>query len=278
MPLSNLQIRVIAGFIFFPALLLTTFDAPIFSLVMCVLLALSWNEYLRFRHQPTNFGEWINHYLKILLGSLPLLLMYFGFEVELGFALVAFSVQLSVIGSIIERGTIPALVEKMGFYILGICYLTVLFSILVLVQREYTGRQAIWFLLFVVGATDTGAYFVGKRAGKSPFFQNISPSKTQEGLLGGIASGIVVSILFYVVMSHYGFLIPKLWACIVLGIVISVISAFGDLFESMLKRFYGVKDSGSLIPGHGGILDRFDGVMFGVLPLYFFIVLRGGFR
>lgn len=127
------------------------------------------------------------------------------------------------------------------------------------------GMSVLVWLIIVVALTDTGAYFVGKSIGKTPFSPT-SPNKTLEGVLGGVAIATVAGAL-------YGtFLIP-LWLSLLISLATSVASVFGDLFESYLKREANVKDSGTLFPGHGGMLDRLDGYLFaGVMMV---ILLRG---
>lgn len=122
--------------------------------------------------------------------------------------------------------------------------------------REVGAKGAwFWLVLFCVWAGDTGAYYGGKRFGKHPL-SPLSPKKTREGLLVGIVCAILVAPL----MAH-GFGLP-LGKALILGVTVGIISPVGDLFESFLKRELGVKDLGTLLPGHGGVLDRFDSLLF----------------
>ena len=129
-----------------------------------------------------------------------------------------------------------------------------------------------WIVLLVLGvwAYDTGAYFIGKRFGKRKFLTHISPSKTYAGLIGGIVAATVVSGLILVGLGQ-----PAVSALIV-GPLVSLAAQAGDLAESMLKRAAGAKDSGTLIPGHGGVLDRVDSFLFAapVLALYVVAAFR----
>ncbi|MGI8588448.1 MAG: phosphatidate cytidylyltransferase [Chloroflexia bacterium] len=127
-----------------------------------------------------------------------------------------------------------------------------------------------WWLLLVVLATaaaDTGAYFTGRAFGKRKLIPHISPNKTWEGFWGGLALCVVTVALFSVPMGIPAWHVPLLGAAIALGSVI------GDLCESMLKRSFGAKDSGRLIPGHGGLLDRLDSIMFVLLVVYGYMSL-----
>jgi phosphatidate cytidylyltransferase len=111
------------------------------------------------------------------------------------------------------------------------------------------------WLLITVAIADTGAYFTGKAIGKTKF-SDTSPNKTLEGVFGGI---IIATILG----TYMGLYIAPFWTALVVTLLTATASVFGDLFESYLKREAGVKDSGDILPGHGGILDRIDGYLFG---------------
>ncbi|MDW0109197.1 phosphatidate cytidylyltransferase [Sporosarcina aquimarina] len=141
-----------------------------------------------------------------------------------------------------------------AFYVgLGFFYLTA--------TRE-AGLIFIIYALVIVWTTDSGAYFVGRKIGKNKLWPDISPNKTIEGFIGGIISAVVFAIIFQLIQpvaSSYLLLIG-------ITVIASIIGQLGDLVESALKRNYNVKDSGKLLPGHGGILDRFDSLLF-VLPL-----------
>ena len=123
-----------------------------------------------------------------------------------------------------------------------------------------------WLLtaLMVVWAADTGAYFSGRRFGKRKLSPNISPNKTVEGLVGGLLLAVVVGVLLSL---FAGASVEQLPAVALVSAIAALFSVVGDLFESLLKRHAGVKDSGHLIPGHGGILDRLDGVL-AALPAF----------
>ncbi len=123
-----------------------------------------------------------------------------------------------------------------------------------------------WLLtaLMIVWAADSGAYFVGRHFGKHKLAPRISPNKTVEGLVGGLVAGIAVGLAFG---WYAGIATAQLPALALVCFITVLFSVVGDLFESLLKRHVGVKDSGTLIPGHGGVLDRIDGVL-AALPVF----------
>lgn len=130
--------------------------------------------------------------------------------------------------------------------------------------EEPNGHRWLLAALAIVWAADTGAYFVGRHLGRRKLAPVVSPNKTVEGLLGGVAAGVAVSLPF-ALFAKAG--VAELPLVALLAFATVLFSVVGDLFESLLKRHAGVKDSGHLIPGHGGVLDRIDGVL-AALPVF----------
>ncbi|HEY0310768.1 MAG TPA: phosphatidate cytidylyltransferase [Luteimonas sp.] len=129
---------------------------------------------------------------------------------------------------------------------------------------EADGHRWLFVALAIVWAADTGAYFAGRRFGKRKLSPRISPNKTVEGLVGGLVCGLVVALAF---APFAGARLGELPLVALAAFAAVLFSVVGDLFESLLKRHVGAKDSGALIPGHGGILDRIDGVV-AALPVF----------
>ncbi len=130
--------------------------------------------------------------------------------------------------------------------------------------KDY-GMAALFWLIVIVAVTDTAAYFTGKAVGRVPF-SPASPNKTLEGVLGGILVASIVGTLM-------GMAFLPFFKALIISIIVSASSIFGDLFESSLKRHADVKDSGNFLPGHGGVLDRLDGHLFGAVAMV--VLLRG---
>jgi phosphatidate cytidylyltransferase len=146
---------------------------------------------------------------------------------------------------------------------LPLMYPTASFLFLLTLYYEYGVMSLLWLLVIVAGA-DVGAYFVGKSIGKTKFCET-SPNKTVEGVLGGLVVATILGIIFAIDNI-------SLFGAIIISLVVALASVFGDLFESYLKREAGVKDSGDILPGHGGILDRTDGYLFGGVMML--VILR----
>lgn len=130
--------------------------------------------------------------------------------------------------------------------------------------EEFDGHLLL-MVFVLVWSTDTFAYLVGRKLGKHKLAPAISPGKTWEGLAGGIVGSILVALLFFKFSPFY-----DIWFYILSAIIVSVFGVLGDLFESKLKRLAGVKDSGKMLPGHGGFLDRFDSLLLVAPPFYVF--------
>lgn len=130
------------------------------------------------------------------------------------------------------------------------------------------GSKYIWLIFITAWGTDTFAYLAGNLFGKTKLSPNLSPNKTVEGSLGGILGSVLLTILF----SVY-FQIAPLWKLVILSSLSAIIAQFGDLAASKIKRMTNIKDYGFIIPGHGGILDRFDSILFTAPFVYYFVKL-----
>ncbi|KAB2337543.1 phosphatidate cytidylyltransferase [Cytobacillus depressus] len=157
--------------------------------------------------------------------------------------------------------------DDVAFSILATLYVGIGFYFFI--ETRESGLVYIFYSLFIIWATDSGAYFIGRAMGKNKLWPEISPNKTIEGSIGGVVCALIVAVLFILFTN----INATFWQLAIITIVLSVFGQIGDLVESALKRHYDVKDSGNIMPGHGGILDRFDSLLF-VWPLlhYFYLV------
>jgi phosphatidate cytidylyltransferase len=144
-------------------------------------------------------------------------------------------------------------------------------SMLLCRSTGYNGAIIIFWLFAVVWGTDTVAYFTGRSLGGPKLWPRISPKKTWSGAIGGLVGGVLLGCLLIMALG-----VSVKWQHVALSIAFSVLTQCGDLYESAIKRRYNVKDSGNLIPGHGGFMDRLDGFIFAVVFAALFGAVRAG--
>lgn len=198
-------------------------------------------------------------------------------------ALLALLVIATLIHEIVRHDREP--LANLGVTFFGVVYVGWLFSYLIFL-RSLPGEAAVWpfyqspvahlfdaqgawivlYVIAVTWSTDAGAYFAGIRWGRVPLAPRLSPKKTREGSLGGLAAATLMSLAWGTWIG-----LPW-WHCLFLGPVIGALGQIGDLCESALKRDLGLKDFGTLLPGHGGILDRFDSLLFTAPIAYYYLI------
>ncbi|GHE29522.1 phosphatidate cytidylyltransferase [Sphingobacterium griseoflavum] len=159
-------------------------------------------------------------------------------------------------------------IQDLSYTLFGLCYAAIPFGIFIclgFLEGSYDPYIPLGFLI-LLWTNDTGAYLAGKSFGRRKLFERISPNKTWEGFVGGMLLAVVVSFnlgRYFDALSN--------WQWLTLALIIGTFGTLGDLVESMLKRNTGMKDSGSLLPGHGGLLDRFDGLLMAAPLVYIFL-------
>jgi len=164
--------------------------------------------------------------------------------------------------------------ENIVFSLFGSVYLAIPLGFLVLIAMFPDNGFHPWtvlFFFFFMWSSDSGAYFTGRFFGKTKLFERLSPKKTVEGFIGGMIVSALMGVAAWYVLG----MIP-LWTWVSLGALMAFTGTAGDLFESMLKRQSGIKDSGNLLPGHGGVLDRFDSTFLSA-PLFWMLLKLSDF-
>lgn len=154
----------------------------------------------------------------------------------------------------------------------GICYIGLCLGHLLLIRKLESGDLFIFFVIVVTWAADIGGYYIGASMGRRPIAPRLSPKKTVEGFAAGVFLSIILAVI-----CHYWFLpFLPIYHCIIIGILLACVGLLGDLAESAFKRNAGIKDSGSLIPGHGGVLDRIDSLLLTAPAFYYYVFLLNG--
>lgn len=253
-PRSNLQLRVISGLVLgIVVLLITWWGGFPFRLLMVAMAAAIFHEWLFMRDGQNKVHILISRF--VLAGSLSLVLV--GVPPVIVFGGI-------VIAAIIAA--ISGLVTSSGLWATwGVLYAGLPAAAMALLRgSSLEGLWAILFLLGVVWGTDTIAYFTGRALGGPKLAPAISPGKTWSGAIGGAIGGVIVAT----VIATFAWGDSGILAICLVAFLLSVASQIGDLFESAIKRRHGVKDSGTLIPGHGGIMDRVDGLVAAAIVLF----------
>lgn len=194
-----------------------------------------------------------------ILGAHPLVMLVFG-------AYLMFVLVRSIYSS---RELQP---EEVCKTIFGQIYVTLPILALAMLYWDF-GTEVVLMGFVAIWANDTGAYLAGSALGKRKLFPSVSPNKSWEGFYGGVIASVIVCYVF----TRFGedlYISPV--QSVGIGILISLFATWGDLFESLLKRRAGVKDSGNILPGHGGILDRIDSVLF-VMPMLWLVLTALGY-
>ena len=261
-----MKTRILSGLIMLPLLIILIFNGWVLFAGCFVLSLMAVYEFFRgFRElsikpsYPIAVGSAV---LLYGLGALvntglegePQWMMFWMFTTVVASLLYLFSIE--------KRRLEDALVTITGiFYVVFFCY-----HIAALGMTEL--NIFVWLVVITAFGTDICAYFAGVTMGKHKLCPKISPKKTWEGAAGGVIGSIVLSGLF-----GFFFAKPLFIHCLIIGFAASIISMFGDLTASIFKRKMGIKDYGNLIPGHGGILDRFDSVLFTGPAIYYYVTL-----
>ena len=168
----------------------------------------------------------------------------------------------------VVKGEVDGSLVRTGTTVFGVVYVVGLLGHLLLLRNlDYVlGFKMAALTMALIWIGDTGAYFTGMAFGKRPLSPKVSPKKSMEGLAGGALVTLAAALL----IARYWIWELYVWQALAIGLGVVVFGTLGDLFESLLKRDAGVKDSGNLLPGHGGVLDRFDSMMFALPFVYWF--------
>jgi phosphatidate cytidylyltransferase len=257
------MVRLLSGSLLAAAFFALIWFAPTPVLLSAALIvaALAFQEYSRLARA---IGSIVPRWPTVVATLAAVALVPFpwiAIESLLGAALIAVAVAVMSSNRHGEAG-----LHDVAAAVLAPVYLGLPLGSLVAVHAT-GGREAVLLLVFAIVASDSGQYYAGRLFGRRPLAPRISPKKTREGALGGF----IVGPAFLVIAGHYW--LPGAAPVSLAGVGVLLVAAgiFGDLFESMLKRAAGMKDSSTLIPGHGGVLDRIDALLFATPIFYFYL-------
>lgn len=256
--------RIITAIILIGVVSAILFFAPVwlFKALVLVLIAGGLHEYYRLVLPRDNFSLISGMVFGLLFASILILDGPVGNYI---LPVILGSVFILVLAHMAYSTVAEGVVSKLGLIFFGTTYLCLTLPAFVWLREADHGRSLIVFTIGIVALGDTFAYAAGKAIGKHKMSPLISPKKTVEGFIasffGGVAASLICWKIFWPVLP--------LWLIVFLGLSVALIGALGDLIESLIKRAYHVKDSGTILPGHGGILDRVDALAFAA-PFVFF--------
>ncbi len=267
---SNLTLRVATAAVTVPVILALMFLAPPWAFYLLVLAALLVG--VREVFAMTHPGDGVSQTLGVGVAAVASVAVYLGADDPR--VLVAVLVAIPVLGPILtlaRLGSIETAALRacaMGFAPLYVAVPLTLLAELRVAHPGLVGSGLVLLALGLAWFADTGAYFAGRFLGKHKLYEAVSPKKTVEGALGGLAGGLAGALT-----AHFWFLrsLP-LGHTVALALVAGALGQAGDLGESLLKRSVGVKDSGGIVPGHGGILDRVDALLVTSVITYLYVL------
>ena len=270
----NLITRGVAGVVYIAILLFgVLYNKYSFVIVFGLILVLALNEFFRLIEQKT--PHLISKLFNIASGVIIFVSAYLFLDgisiLALPISALLYLLSLLVSAIIIDRKDIFNTIIYSAF---GHLYITLPFCLLLLISYEYKLANTIYHYAFVLAifvfiwVNDTFAFVTGITLGKHKLLERISPKKTIEGFVGGIFFTMLAGVGFSFLFTEY-----NIYFWIGFALIASLFATLGDLFESLIKRTYNVKDSGQPIPGHGGILDRIDSLLFVIPAIYIFLLL-----
>jgi len=260
----ELKKRWITGLIALPILFVIIKFKLVFS-IFCVIVALiAYIEYAKIVIGDTFYKEPV-----IIAGIIisPLMILFaHKSDFYSILSLIAINLFICALIAMIVFDKESNIFDIISKQILGFIYIPFLVSYMVLIRSSESGHIWIFFTLTMIFACDTGAYFAGKNFGKNKLCPHVSPGKTIEGFIGGLLSCMLAGAIF----KFFFISVIKWEIFLFLSFAVGLIGPVGDLFESVLKRSSNIKDSGHILPGHGGILDRIDALLFAA-PVVFYV-------
>lgn len=259
--------RIVVGVVAIPLVLYCIYFGGISFYIFCAIINLLalFEFYSLFSLQEQSPNKILGYLFSIAFFLIPL------FKSNTQNYLIALLVLFPITLLLFElKRNCPKPATNVAITMLGVFYVTFSIGCFLMLRNEYiaipsveNNSNLIFAVLISIWVCDSFAYFAGRAFGKHKLFERISPKKTWEGFIAGVIGAMLTVLLFNTFLLKLGLL-----HSIVIGIISGVLGQLGDLCESMLKRSVGVKDSSLIIPGHGGVLDRFDSLLF-VAPLVF---------
>ncbi len=263
--MSNHIKRVLTSILILPLLIIIIYidKGQYFNLLVIICIFICLEEFYKLVDKK---GIPSFRLLGILLGILLPLIFAAKKPDLIPFVLTA-SILILFLKTLTLSSPLTDSIQRLTSTLFGFVYIPLMLSFLILIRGLRNGRTLIFYLFVIIWLDDIMAYYIGSLFGKHMLCPEISPKKTLEGAIGGLTGSIIATLVYGALCFNEA----SVFTLFILGMLIGTFGQLGDLSESVLKRWAGVKDSGSLLPGHGGLLDRIDGLIFSTPIFYYFI-------
>ena len=262
--------RYLSGFILFPifAIIMILGNKYVIDIAISIIAIMSLHEFYKAFQEKAKPIEWVGY---IAAASIAIIhIIPSELILPIIAAIIPTSIMILFVRSILSEMKYNIIDIAITF--LGICYIVLFLMFAPIIRENITnGKILIWFVFFSAWGTDIFAYLVGKHFGKHKFTE-ISPNKSIEGCIGGIIGALAMILTYTVVCNQFFMMNINYFYAGFIAVLLSVVSQIGDLAASSVKRYCGIKDYSNLIPGHGGMLDRIDSVIF-ILPFAYFLLM-----
>ena len=237
--------------------------------IIAIIATISMHEYIKCSSEKAKVISWISYLCTISIATIHII----SEDMLINFVIFAIPIVLLILFMHVIVSNMKITFEDITYSFIGICYIVGFLVFLPLtygIIGKVSGKILIWYIMLSAWGTDIFAYLIGKNFGKHKFSQ-ISPNKTIEGCLAGLICAVIINLVYtYFINKFFEYEISYL-AILVISSILSIAGQIGDFSASVIKRYFGVKDFSNLFPGHGGMLDRIDSIMF-IAPVAYFLI------
>ena len=264
--------RVTSALILFPivAIILIFGNKYLVDVAICAIAILSLHEYFNSFENAENKEvkpiRWIAYIIAISIALIHVIPPEY--EIKVVGAIIP--VSILVLFSQIIATNMKYTIKDIAITFFGICYIVIFLMFIPVIRNMENGKVLVWYVFWAAWGTDVFAYLIGKRFGKHKF-SAISPKKSVEGCIAGTIGAVIVILIYTYICNKYLQVNINYISITIVAIVLSLVGQIGDFAASCIKRYNGIKDYSNLIPGHGGMLDRIDSVIF-IAPFAYFLL------
>ena len=261
--------RFTTGLLAFPFVLIILLmgNKYIVDIIFAVVAAISLHEYFNAFKVESRPVIWIGYLSSLLIAFIHFIPVTYALNI----IAIIIPIIITLLFFLVIFTNMKYTVKDIAITFFGICYIPLFLAFIPLLYGMNNGNVLVWYILFAAWGTDVFAYIVGKLWGKHKF-SKISPNKSIEGCIGGLVGAVILNIIYTIICNKFFNIGMPYVYILVSTIILSLISQIGDFAASSIKRYVGIKDFSNLIPGHGGMLDRIDSMIF-IAPFAYILLM-----